>query len=305
MSYSTFFKRRAGIAIAAFGVVLSAPMAMAAVPKVSSLSEAVRNVVPRYDTVVYGPGVTRGMAVILPRHNLGWRNDLSSILDGTGLSYTVSGKTVRIERTGHVNNPASAVTASSNGYASSGFQMMQYNAPPPPKPVVASTGLDIVPYHRTAKDKAAKPADAVAAKAPVKTAKVAVAPQKVVQAAPVVHPAPVLEHNAPTVPAAPRYIAPAPVPPPAMDQQVWVLRVNTPVAQDLKEWGHQAGWDVRWNMGETPIMNRTMSFTGTFKQAVATVIEALHRRGINIHVAFWNYSGGSTAVISGTDSSQD
>lgn len=316
MSHLTFSPRRAGVSIAALGAILFAPAAMAAVPNVVSLGEAVHMLVPHYDTVVYGPGVNRGKAVIIPSRRHGWQNDLTKALSFTGLTYTVSGHTVRIEKTGDTGTQATqSAEQSSNGYSSSGFQMMSYSAPPAPaKPQVADTGLDIVPYHQTKADKAGKPTDATKIAKPSKPALVAAKPVETTAPAPapakVAAANPVVKHTAPekvshTFDPVNRYIPPPPPVTHTYDQQVWVLRVNTPVAQDIKQWGKEAGWDVRWNMSETPIMSRTMSFTGSFKQAVSTVIESLHQRGINIHVAFWNYVGGSTAVISGTSDTQD
>jgi hypothetical protein len=76
-----------------------------------------------------------------------------------------------------------------------------------------------------------------------------------------------------------------------------VLPANSIIADDLKDWGKQAGWAVLWQLPESPVVPAPASISGDFQTAVTTVVKALHDQGISIRVRFYTYAGANTAVL--------
>jgi hypothetical protein len=264
-------KHLRSLCLASIFTALTAGAAIAAVPTVEPLQEAAAQIIPHGYTIVYTSGVDRDAATILPHHSRWWHARLNAALAGTGMTWRVSGHVVTISNFAVLDNsaPSRAAVPAALVAPSSGFVMVPYTGDAPVAPVAAAqaavesqnVGLQIAPYTAPSVSNSQPGVGAASAAS--------------------------MPYTAAPLPA-PAYTPPAPI---------WVLTADTVEADDLKDWGKEAGWKVVWVPSESPMVPQTTDFSGQFPEAVATVIKSLHDQGVDIKVRFYSYGNAHSAVI--------
>lgn len=68
---------------------------------------------------------------------------------------------------------------------------------------------------------------------------------------------------------------------------VWTLQADIPIHVQFAEWARRAGWNYEWRLEKSWRVPAATSFSGTFDQALAEAVEALHAQGKPVRLILW------------------
>ncbi|MBI1891898.1 MAG: TcpQ domain-containing protein [Burkholderiales bacterium] len=68
---------------------------------------------------------------------------------------------------------------------------------------------------------------------------------------------------------------------------VWPLQADQPIHKQFAEWAHVAGWHFEWRLEKSWLVPAATQFTGTFDEALAKAVEALHAQGKPVRLILW------------------
>lgn len=69
--------------------------------------------------------------------------------------------------------------------------------------------------------------------------------------------------------------------------QEWVLKPERPIHLQLEEWAKTAGWNFRWRAEKSWLPPGPVVKTGSFDQALESVVRGLYDEGKSVHLRMW------------------
>lgn len=67
----------------------------------------------------------------------------------------------------------------------------------------------------------------------------------------------------------------------------WALQPDTPIHLQFADWARLAGWTFEWRLQKSWLVPAATQFTGTFDEALAQAVEALHAQGKPVRLILW------------------